>query len=244
MCFSGVVRICACGVLALAACAPAPPIRATPVPTPAPCDITPRTYYYSTDGRWVICPGDPPIVRSLIDRTADLPVALDASLPAVVEPLSWAPDDSMALFVARDRRAGVSTHLIAVTVDADGAGSMLSQQLLTTTVIVPLRLSWAPDGRQIAYSHDDRSIVISDLGLREQGRVSASVDGDRLMVRMWTERGLFYFLQSRTRSRNDAYRLFRLCEGQSMAMGAVHQADAERHLLISISRSELCDSVL
>ena len=243
-------------VMLSAACSAAQPNAArlvhsvpSPFPTPELCARAPRAVQFSPEKNWLICAGPQQSAStftlfSLLDTR--LRQSFDVSLKRgeFLDFFSWAPDGSGAIYVVYASDGATVQGIALLSLSPDGAADVSQLDLSADQGTAPpfggLRAAWSPDARYIALSVRPSRINIVDRQTSVVRQLGPTRANENLNLRLWNDRGLFYFTNARRSDARLQLTLVRVCGDSREAMGSVPPNDIERQLNMMSARSDVC----
>lgn len=243
-------------VLLNTACSSAPPSAArlagrapSPFPTPELCARAPRGVQFSPDKQWLICVSPQQsnggfTLFSLIDTRLRQTFALSLKRGEFLDFFSWAPDGSGAIYVVYDSDGATVQGIALLSLSPDGAADVSQLDLSADQGAAPpfggLRAAWSPDGRYVALSVRPSRINIVDRQTAVVRQLKPTRANENLNLRLWNDRGLFYFTNARRSDARLQLTLVRVCGDLREALGSVPPGDVERQLVMMSARSDVC----
>ncbi len=221
----------------------------SPFPTPELCTRAPRAVQFSPDKHWLICAGPQQsagafTLFSLLDTR--LRQAFDVRLKRgeFLDFFSWAPDGSGAIYVVYASDGATVKGIVLLSLGPDGAADSSQLDLDADQGTAPpfggLRAAWSPDARYIAFSVRPSRINIVDRQTAVVRQLGPTRANENLNLRLWNDRGLFYFTNARRSDARLQLTLVRVCGDLREALGSVPPGDVERQLVMMSARSDVC----
>ncbi len=243
-------------VLLSAACSAAQPNAArlarrvpSPMPTPEICARAPRAVQFSPDKHWLIC-ADPHqsagafTLFSLLDVRLRQPFDVTLRRGEFLDFFSWAPDGSGAIYIVYASDGATVQGIVLLSLSPDGAADVSQLDLSADQGSAPpfggLRAAWSPNARYLAFSVRPSRINIVDRQTSVVRQLGPTRANENLNLRLWNDRGLFYFTNARRSDARLQLTLVRVCGDSREALGSVPPNDVERQLVMMSARSDVC----
>lgn len=221
----------------------------SPIPTPELCALAPRAVQFSPDKHWLICAnpqqsGGAFTLFSLLDLRLRQAFSVKLKRGEFLDFFSWAPDGSGAIYVVYALDGATVRGIALLSLSPDGSADVLQLDLGADQGNAPpfggLRAAWSPDARYLAFSVRPSRINIVDRQTAVMRQLGPTRANENLNLRLWNDRGLFYFTNARRSDTRLQWTLVRVCGESREALGSVPPGDVERQLVMMSARSDVC----